>query len=96
MSISIFRGMPKGMNKGAYRGKLTCPVCDSEAIRYVEHVTRFRLRYRCRKCGLTFQYDITGSPPGFDGGAHPYAAFKKNKFRRVVEAWEDKLRRNKK
>ncbi len=85
--MGIFDKMPKGMNKGAYRGRLTCPVCDSEANRLIERITPFRLRYRCRKCGLTYQYDITGAPPGFDGGAHPYAPFKKPRFKRIIEAW---------
>ena len=63
--MSIFT---KGINKGAYRGELTCPylnedtlqTCGSRAIRFVESVTPFRLRYRCRKCGRIFQYDISG------------------------------------
>lgn len=84
MGLSIFRATPKGMNRGAYRGRLTCPVCSSEAIRYVENITRFRIRYRCRKCGLKFQYDISGAPPGLDGGSHPYAPWKKNKWQRIV------------
>ena len=71
----------KGMNKGAYRGKLTCPAmgCSSEAVRYVENVTPFRRRYRCRKCGKTFQYEI-----GADF-IHPYAPFKRNKWQRIVQ-----------
>jgi len=83
----IERLMPKGMNKGAYRGKLICPGCHSQAIRFVENITKFRRRYRCRKCGMTFQYDISGAPPGFDGGAHPYAPFKKNKFQDIVSIY---------
>jgi len=75
------------MNKGAYRGRLTCPVCDSEANRFIESIGRFRKRYRCRKCGMTYQYDISGAPPGYDGGKHPYAPFKKNRFQRIVDAW---------
>lgn len=61
--MSIFQ---KGINPGAYQGELTCPytiadgsTCGSKAIRYIEHVTTMRLRYRCRKCGGTFQYDIS-------------------------------------
>jgi len=72
--------MPKGMNKGAYRGELTCPVCKSKAIRYLEHLTRFRIRYRCRKCGLAFQYDISGHP------THPYAPLKKSKWQSIVDS----------
>jgi transposase-like protein len=50
-----------GRSKYAYTGELTCPFgnCNSKAIKYVEHVSTYRLRYRCRKCGLTFQYDIS-------------------------------------
>lgn len=78
----------KGMNKGAFGGRLTCPVCHSEAVRFIENITRFRLRYRCRKCGLRFQYDISNAPAGLDGGAHPYAAYKTNKYRRIVDTLE--------
>ena len=79
----------KGINKGAYRGKLTCPACSSEAIRFMENVTPTRLRYRCRKCGQKFQYDISGQP-----GVHPYAAFKKPKWQQIVEM--DKMLRGRK
>lgn len=64
-NASIFQ---KGINPGAYRGKLICPTCQSTAIRYVENIGPTRIRYRCRKCGVTFQYDISGNPD-----AHPYA-----------------------
>jgi len=76
------------MNKGAYQGKLTCPysyyvwddktksgemmTCGGTSQRYVEHVTPTRLRYRCRKCGGTYQYDISNNPT-----MNPYAAFRK-------------------
>jgi transposase-like protein len=65
----------KGINRGAYRGQLNCPVCKSTANRFIEYVGPYRLRYRCRKCGLKFQYDISNNP-----NAHPYAPFKKSKF----------------
>ena len=77
-----------GKNPGAYTGKLTCPVCSSEAVRFVENVAAFRQRYRCRKCGLTFQYDISNADPGMFKGTHPYAPFKGTKFQRIVEAYE--------
>jgi transposase-like protein len=70
----------KNKNPGAYRGRLTCPVCRSEAIRFVENVTPYRLRYRCRKCGLPFQYDISNRLN------HPYAALKKAKWQKIVES----------
>lgn len=68
----------KRINIGAYRGELTCPVCRSKAIRRLDDVTPTRLRYRCRKCGLAFQYDISNRLN------HPYAPFKSNKFRELV------------
>jgi len=69
----------RGMNPGAYSGKLTCPACSSQAIRYVENVGPYRLRFRCRKCGQYFQYET-----GRDLGIHPYAPFKKH-WRSIVE-----------
>jgi len=73
--VSIFS---PGINKAAYQGELTCPFiigfksCGSKAIRYVEHVTPTRLRYRCRKCGNRFQYDISARRD-----INPYAAYSK-------------------
>jgi predicted amidophosphoribosyltransferase len=77
----------KGNNPGAYRGNLNCPVCRSSAVRFLENIGPYRQRYRCRKCGLPFQYDISYADPGLFG-PHPYALFKKPKFQRVVEAHE--------
>jgi len=72
------------INPGAYQGELTCPFCRGTSIRYVEHVTPTRLRYRCRKDGLTFQYDISNRQD-----INPYAAYSKgtvgSKIRRHLE-----------
>jgi len=68
----------KKINPGAYRGELTCPVCRSTANRRLPDVTPTRLRFRCRKCGLAYQYDISNRP------THPYAPFKRNKFEALV------------
>lgn len=77
--MHILRLMPrKGVSRAAYRDKLTCPVCFSRAIRYVENLGPYRIRYRCRKCGLPFQYDISGKLN------HPYAAFNKPKYKGIV------------
>lgn len=76
--------------KYAYQGELTCPhsvdengrrtvrgthICGSKAIRFVEEITDTRLRYRCRKCGGTFQYDISARVD-----LNPYAAYRKGKI----------------
>ena len=55
--MSIFT---KGINKAAFQGRLTCPVCQSQAIRFLENLGPTRKRYRCRKCGLPFQYEFGG------------------------------------
>jgi len=75
--MGIFK---KGMSRAAFSGKLTCPVCSSAAIRFVENIGPYRLRYRCRKCGMPFQYET-----GRDHNIHPYAAYNTPKFRRIVE-----------
>ena len=59
-----------GTSKYAYQGKLTCPSCQSTALRYMENVTPHRQRYRCRKCGLKFQYDTSNRRD-----INPYAAY---------------------
>jgi len=59
-----------GISKHAYRGELTCPFCQSKANRCLGHVTKYRIRYRCRKCGLTYQYDISNRTD-----INPYAAY---------------------
>ena len=69
------------MSKAAFGGNLSCPACHSRAIRFVENVGPYRLRYRCRKCGLPFQYET-----GRDLMVHPYAAFKKTKFQEIVDS----------
>ncbi len=86
----------EGINKGAYQGELTCPysvnakgerdivtgdrLCGSKAIRFVEYVTPTRLRYRCRKCGGTFQYDISNR-----NDINPYAPYEKSTIWKNVE-----------
>lgn len=70
----------KGMNKAAFRGNLYCPACKSSAIRFIENIGPYRLRYRCRKCGLPFQYET-----GRDLTMHPYAPYSKNKWRDIVQ-----------
>lgn len=79
----------KGMNQGAFGGNLSCPVCFSNAIRFVENIGPYRLRYRCRKCGLPFQYET-----GKDMSIHPYAPFKKGKWQDLVDVFGRNLKDN--
>ena len=86
-----------GINKGAYQCELTCPFvingvdCKSRAIRFVEQISKYRQRYRCRKCGHTFQYDISNRPD-----ANPYAAYRKgmiwSQIDKVLRATGGKLK----
>lgn len=73
----------KGIDRAAFGGKLSCPVCDSLAIRFVENIGPYRLRYRCRRCGLPFQYET-----GKDHLIHPYAVFNKPKYRPIIDRYE--------
>ena len=83
-------------SKYAYQGELTCPYsvdengnrtfggnisCNSKAIRFVEEITPLRIRYRCRKCGGTFQYDISNRTD-----LNPYADYQKGRI------WSDIMR----
>lgn len=67
----------KGINKAAYSGTLSCPACHSRAVRKLEALGPYMERWRCRKCGLPFLYDIgpsahiSGNPDRRE--AHPYA-----------------------
>ena len=81
MGLAILRNLMVKKNPGAYRGKLTCPVCHSEAMKYLEEVCLGRSRYRCRKCGMKSQYDWSNSP--YD--THPYAAWNTSKYQRIVK-----------
>ncbi len=76
--MRILPGMPKrGMNKAAYRGNLNCPACFGTSVRYIENLGPYMQRWRCRKCGLAFRYDISAR---FN---HPYASFKGPIFRNI-------------
>jgi transposase-like protein len=83
--------MGKRMNEGAFRGNLYCPVCQSRAIRFVEMVGPYRIRYRCRKCGMKFQYET-----GRDLTQHPYAPLRKPKWQNIVEAAKGRTKKENK
>ena len=81
--------------QGAYGTKLTCPsivpglggipeLCMASNWRFVEKLGPCRVRYKCRACGKTIQYDFSAIMD------HPYAAFGKSKWRRIVENWKSK------
>ena len=80
-------------NRGAFGTKLTCPgivkglnnapeICNASNWRFVEKLGPCRARYKCRACGRTIQYDYSANM------SHPYAAFGKSKWQRIVENWK--------
>ena len=80
-----------GISKGAYQGRLICPysyyidgeirACDGRSFRELKPISPVRLRYRCRKCGGTFQYDISNRRD-----LNPYAAYsERSKFARHLK-----------
>lgn len=88
----------KGMNQGAFGNRLTCPamvtgpdkrpiLCDAEKWEYVEKISMFRIRYRCKVCGKSVIYDFSNRPD------HPYAGFGKNKWQQIVDHWKEKNRK---
>lgn len=84
----------KGKSPAAFSGKLTCPhlidvggnlvVCGASSWGFVENISRYRIRYRCKACGKTIQYDFANN------FQHPYAVFGKSKWQRLVELWKNK------
>ena len=84
--------MAKGMNKGAFRGKLECPAlvnkngvaetCGAEKWKFVEKIGPYRIRYKCKVCGSTCQYDFSANPQ------HPYEVFGKGKWRTIVDRYK--------
>jgi transposase-like protein len=53
-------------NDAAWRGKLNCPFCNHEGgklsrWKFVEKVTPFIVRYRCKDCNRTIKYEFTNN-----------------------------------
>jgi transposase-like protein len=76
------------MNQAAFSNKLTCPhlvgegLCGADSWKFVERISPFRIRYRCKKCGGTIQYDYSEKLD------HPYAVFGKSKWQQIVDSWK--------
>ena len=79
-NINVGGIFTRGKNKGAYRGDLNCPLCHKTKHKFLEKITPYRLRYQCKSCHATFQYDISNNLE------HPYHPFKTAHFKRIVEA----------
>lgn len=82
--------LDKGRSPAAFRDKLTCPhiifvgdraiECGSERWKFIEGIGRYRIRYRCKSCGKTIQYDFSNNL------SHPFEAFGKSRWRRFIDA----------
>ena len=69
----------KGMNVAAFATELSCPFCRGAKWKFIEKVSEFRLRYQCKLCKRTVQYDISNRP------THPHEQeMKSNAFRELV------------
>ena len=81
------------INFGAFRGKLECPhminggICGANSWKYIEQITPTRIRYQCKKCKRTIQYDFSHNDDFLR--KHPYEPFKsKPLFKRVIDNWK--------
>ena len=95
MATIIVPGMKsQGMADGAFGNRLTCPslvtglsgepeVYGAEKWQFVEKIGPFRIRYRCKVCHKTIIYEFSGNP------GHPYEAYGKNKWQRIVQQWQN-------
>jgi len=52
-------------------GNLSCPHCESGAVRFVEDRGPYEKRYRCTKCGGYFRYQYRNKP--LDNDTKPYS-----------------------
>ena len=83
------------VSRRAWRGPLHCPNCNPEGLkvsrwRMVGKIGPTRVRYQCKDCSATVQYDFSSKPDHLN---HPYAPFTKRKFMDVLEGWKLKLKK---
>jgi rubredoxin len=81
------------MNRGAFGTPLVCQtlingliggpqICGSTKWELINQISPFRIRYRCKVCHKTIIYEFTNNP------GHPYEAYGKNKWQRIVDRWK--------
>jgi DNA-directed RNA polymerase subunit RPC12/RpoP len=94
MHIILDIPITKKMNPGAFRGDMACPYCGCglrgkprARWKYIEKTSPFRIRYQCKDCGRTMQYDFSNNADWVN--KHPYEPYKKSKFRKIVESWKN-------
>ena len=83
MSTIIVPAMErKGKGQGAFGTQLLCPYCQTSKWQFVEKAGACRIRYRCKVCHKTIVYEYSDNP------GHPYEAYGKSKWQRLVEQWK--------
>ena len=66
--MDILRIPRKGLNRAAFSSGLMCPriagdgICGGTSFKFVEVVSQFMHRYRCKKCGKTLKYEFSNNP----------------------------------
>ena len=87
--MEIMQNLMAKKSQGAFRGPLNCPLCNAKGDKvskwkYVENIGPFRIRYRCKDCKHTIQYDFSRS--GLS--KHPYAPYNNPHFRKVMKTYK--------
>ena len=66
--MELHKPIYKKANIAAFSNRMSCPHpnlngrCGAEKWKFVEQISPFRIRYRCRVCGRTIQYDFSNNP----------------------------------
>jgi len=91
--VHIINTVPvfKKKSPAAFRGPLNCPLCNADGKKksrweYIENITPFRIRYRCKDCGCYVQYDFSKISHLLE--KHPYEPFKRSKWQDIVGRWK--------
>jgi len=58
-------------------------ICGSTKWQFLQKMGPYRILYRCKVCGKQAIYEFANNP------GHPYEAFGKNKWQRIVERWKE-------
>ena len=74
----------KKIHPAAFHTAPNCPYCNPDGKKksrwqYIENITPYRIRYRCKDCGHYMQYDFSNR--AFE---HPYSPFKKDKWQKLI------------
>ena len=66
--LELHKPIYKRTNIAAFSNRMSCPHptingrCGAEKWKFIEQLSPFRIRYRCKVCGRTIQYDFSNNP----------------------------------